>query len=98
VIAGQGLPAAYPRLGAHRSLARLLALRGEETQASLHLRFCVEIAARPGPLLLRRVGAVAAAEALLSGAPVLSQRELEAAWEACFPGADREQVIRTWIY
>ncbi len=98
VIAGQSLPAAYPRLGAHRLLAGLLALGGHADEARAHLRVCLEVAAGSGTSTLRRVGAVAAGEALLSGTPLLPVWELEAAWEAGFPGVDREQVLRTWIY
>jgi hypothetical protein len=99
VVDAQDHPAAYPRLGAHRSLADVHRRLGRADEARDHLRICVTIAVGTEPPTLRRVGAVAAGEALASGSPLLAARDLENAWAACFsPEVDRAEALRTWIY
>jgi tetratricopeptide (TPR) repeat protein len=99
VVRGQDQPVAYPRLGAHRSLADVLARLGRLDHAREHLQICVTIASAPAGQTLRRVGGVAAAEALRSTRPLLPASRLEGAWAACFPASvDRDHVLRTWIY
>lgn len=99
VVRNQDPAAAYPRLGAHRSLVDVLARLGDADEARKHLRVCVNIALGDERQTLRRVGGVAAAEALLAERPLLSALDLEAAWAACFPAdVDRGHVLRTWIY
>lgn len=101
VVGAQDRPAAYPRLGAHRSLAAVLRRLDRADEARDHLRVCVGVAIATGTALptLRRIGAVAAGEDLASGSPLLAARDLEDAWAAGFsPGIDRAEVLRTWIY
>ncbi|WP_433935297.1 hypothetical protein AB3662_11365 [Sorangium cellulosum] len=99
VVRNQDLAAAYPRLGAHRTLADVLARLGDAHEARKHLRVCVDIARGTGRQTLRRVGGVAAAEALLAARPLLPALDLEAAWVACFAAdVDRGHVLRTWVY
>jgi hypothetical protein len=87
------------RLGAHRSAVEVLARLGRSTEATTHLRTCLEVALGRGSDTLRRVGAVAAGQALLRNDSLLPREELEAAWQACFSSTDDvERVVRSWIY
>ena len=91
--------AAYPRLGAHRSVVEVLVRLGRSTEATSHLRTCLEVALGRGSDTLRRVGAVAAGEALLRNDALLPREELEAAWQAGFSSTDDvERVVRSWVY
>ncbi len=99
VVRGQDQPAAYPRLGAHRSLTDVLVRLGCLDEARDHLSICLAMAHDAGSQTLRRVGGVAAAEALCSPLPLLAVSDLEAAWAACFPSSvERAHVLRTWVY
>lgn len=100
VVSGQQGLAAYPSLGARRSLVRAHRERGDLEAARKQLRACVEVALMPTEYLtLRKVGAVAAAEQLRAGrGSMASETELLAAWFACFIGPPEPATIATWIY
>jgi len=103
VVDGQSLPTAYPRLGAHRSLVRAYRATGNLGAAKEHLRVCLDVAMGDSPnVVLRKVGAVAAAEELVRGSDettmLASRVELERAWAMCFGGVAVEAVRASWIY
>lgn len=97
VIAAQPSAASYPRLGAHRSIISALARLNSIEEAREHLSLCVEIARGRELATLRKVGAIAAGEALLSASPLLARHELEAVWRAWFTDPPA-RVIPQWIY
>lgn len=99
-VLGPGKPeAAYPGLGARRSLVTALRRLGRPDAARDMLQMCVWVARGNAPLTLRRVAAVAVAEELgCAGPPSLAPDALASAWTACFGAADPSVIIRTWMY
>ena len=100
VVAGQQGLAAYPSLGARRSLVRVHRERGDVETARSQLRACVEVAKMQSEYLtLRKVGAIAAAEQLAAGTgSLMPETELLAAWFGCFTEPPDAATIATWIY
>lgn len=103
VVGHESPEASYPALGARRSLSIALQLQGRHEDALKMVQLCARVARGGAPLTLRRVGAVAAAEALLLARDhrrpsPLPQADVMALWTECFGDASMIDVVRTWLY
>lgn len=95
VIASQLDDHEHPRLSALRGLARSLRQLGDASGADAALRACLAVAANTElPLMVRRVAALAAGEALLDDAGGLAAPDLRAAWNALLPEAPSDAELR----
>jgi tetratricopeptide (TPR) repeat protein len=101
VVDAQTDERAYPRLGAHRSLARVLRSLHRPAEAEDHLRICWDLARdAQATRTPRRLGLVAAAELVADGArsTLVSEKDLDSLWTELFGDASRHDVLATWIY
>jgi tetratricopeptide (TPR) repeat protein len=101
VVDAQVNERAYPRLGAHRSLAGVLRGLHRAAEAEDHLRICWDLARdAQAARTPRKLGLVAAAELLADDArsTLVSEDEVDALWTELFDIAPRAAVLATWIY
>lgn len=104
IIAAEQTSHRYPRLGAHRTLARVLRELGRLAEAEDHLRCCWEVtSAGVLPKTARRLGAVAALEEIEHATsngrrPFISSETVDSHWFELFGNASRSSVLATWVY
>ncbi len=94
----------YPRLGAHRTLARVFRAQGRLPEADDHRRLCWDVACDEGQgITARKLGLVAACEELDHAAstqrePMISSGEVEALASVLLGTASRAHTLKTWVY